>query len=134
MRNTNIEPQTTRYEIRNTLYEYRESRYLRTYKAKDIYVPIRHPSTLVENPLQIVLFLQNKPNFRKAKMNVNSLITMNYKKTNLVLSEVEWAKTNPISSKAKMNLKSLAGKSCLSSLLSEHTRWGHIVKPYPFTT
>jgi len=40
-------------------------------------------------------------------MNVNSLITMNYKKTNLVLSEVEWANSNPIKpnlKKAKMNI------------------------------
>jgi len=36
------------------------------------------PSTSVENPLQIYLFMQNKPNFRKSQMNVNSLITMNY--------------------------------------------------------
>ena len=79
------------------------------------------------------------------KMNVNLYVIEDYenktasgfKKTNLVLSEVEWAKTNPILSDLgglQMNLKSLAGKSCLSSLFSEHTRWAHIVKSYPFTT
>ena len=34
--------------------------------------------TLVKNPLQISSFMQNKANFRKAKMNVNSIITMDY--------------------------------------------------------
>jgi len=53
-------------------------------------------STSVENPLQIDLFMQNKPNFRKAKMNVSYSNKMNYKKTNLALSEVEWANSNPI--------------------------------------
>jgi len=60
-----------------------------------------------ESSTNQLLFMQNKPNFRKAKMNVNSLITMNYKKTNLVLSEVEWANSNPIKPnlrKAKMNV------------------------------
>ncbi|MHC4602908.1 MAG: hypothetical protein ACYS6W_06205, partial [Planctomycetota bacterium] len=33
---------------------------------------------LVKNPLQIAPFIQNKPNFRKAKMNVTAFITMNY--------------------------------------------------------
>ena len=35
-------------------------------------------STIVENPLQIGLFMQNKPNFQKAKMNVSFLITRDY--------------------------------------------------------
>ncbi|MFH1881357.1 MAG: hypothetical protein ABIL62_01430 [Planctomycetota bacterium] len=80
----------------------------------------REPST---NQL---LFMQNKPNFRKAKMNVNSLITIDYEKisdwtlgenkpnsnpiqtqSKPVLSAVEWANFR----KSKMNLKSLAGKS-----------------------
>jgi hypothetical protein len=34
--------------------------------------------TLVKNPLQIAPFMQNKPNFRKAKMNVTSFITNVY--------------------------------------------------------
>ncbi|MHC4463024.1 MAG: hypothetical protein ACYS30_16580, partial [Planctomycetota bacterium] len=34
--------------------------------------------TLVKNPLQIAPFMQNKPNFRKAKMNVTYYITKNY--------------------------------------------------------
>jgi len=53
---------------------------LTAYKAEDIYVPIRHlfsvfyplSSTSVESPLQINPFMQNKPNFQDAKMNINS--------------------------------------------------------------
>jgi len=44
-----------------------------------MYVPIRHPSTTVENPLQIDLFMQNKPNFRKSQMNANTFTQMAYK-------------------------------------------------------
>ena len=81
---------------------------------------------------------KNKPNsnpiISKAKMNANVFVTKDYENETAFRSQKNKPKTNPISSKAKMNLKSLAKKSGLSSLLSEHTRWGHIVKPYPFTT
>ncbi|GAG00814.1 unnamed protein product, partial [marine sediment metagenome] len=36
------------------------------------------PSTSVENPLQINLFMQNKPNFRKSQMNVSIFSQMAY--------------------------------------------------------
>jgi len=49
----------TQYAIRNTQYEHLFS-------------------TTVENPLQINLFMQNKPNFRKAKMNLNVYYTKVY--------------------------------------------------------
>jgi hypothetical protein len=80
---------TTQYAIRDTQYEH-----------PFIYVPIRHlssfvcclvsvvcglwsangPSTLVENPLQIDLFMQNKPNVKYAQINVSSFITSKYAK------------------------------------------------------
>jgi len=44
-------------------------RYLRAYKA---------PSTTVEESLQISSFIQNKPNFPDAQMNVTSIITVDY--------------------------------------------------------
>ena len=44
-----------------------------------IYVPIRH-STNVENPLQIDLFMQNKPKVKYAQINVSSFITSKYVK------------------------------------------------------
>jgi hypothetical protein len=45
------------------------------------YVLIKHPirhSTTVEDSLQIRLFMQNKPNFRKSQMNVNKVLTKDY--------------------------------------------------------
>jgi hypothetical protein len=36
-------------------------------------------STFVESPLQIHLFMRNKPNFRKPKMNISNYITKTYK-------------------------------------------------------
>jgi hypothetical protein len=43
-----------------------------------VFVPIRHYNCRGFSTNQL-LFMQNKPNFRKAKMIVNSLITINYK-------------------------------------------------------
>jgi len=52
--------------------------------------------TTVERALQIHLFMQNEPNFRKSQMNVSNLITRNYE-----ILDTWWAgknepKTNPI--------------------------------------
>jgi hypothetical protein len=45
-------------------------------------------STIVESPLQIDLFLQNKANFRKSQMNIKLIMTRNYeKKLNWTLGE-----------------------------------------------
>ena len=53
-------------------------------------------STIVDNPLQIGLFLQNKPNFPKAQMNLTSLITVDYENiANCKLCENK-PNTNPI--------------------------------------
>ena len=55
--------------------------------------------------------MQNKPNFRKSQMNVNPYNTTDYeRKRDWTLGESK-PNSNPISSKAKMNLKSLAKKS-----------------------
>ena len=40
----------------------------------------QRPSTLVENPLQIDLFMQNKPKVKNAQINVSSFITSKYVK------------------------------------------------------
>jgi hypothetical protein len=54
------------------------------------------PSTSVENPLQVNLFMQNKPNFRKSQMNLNSLLTMAYENiANWTLGESK-PNSNPI--------------------------------------
>jgi len=64
-------------------------------------------STLVENPLQISPFMQNKPNFRKSQMNVSSYNTIDYEKYIPLAGQKNKPKTNPIkpnSRKAKMNV------------------------------
>ena len=57
------------------------------------------PSTLVERPLQIALFMQNKPNFQKSQMNVNPYNTTDYEnKSDWTLGENKPNQTqsNPI--------------------------------------
>ncbi len=56
----------------------------------------REPST---NQL---LFMQNKPNFRKAKMNISNIITRNYKVFLPLAGQKNKPNSNPISSKAKI--------------------------------
>jgi hypothetical protein len=84
---------------------------LPAYKAADIYVPIRHTSTFVENPLQIHLFMQNKPNFKNSQMNLKSCNTIDYEnKSNWTLGENKpnsnpiKPNSKPISKKPKMNV------------------------------
>jgi len=86
----NYELWTTYREIRNTLYENRESSYLRAYKAPVICFlsSVVGTSTSVENPLQISLFMQNKPNLPKSQMNINPYNTTDYEnKSNWTLGE-----------------------------------------------
>jgi len=74
---------------------------LSAYKAADIYVPIRHPSTFVEDSLQISLFMQNKPNVKYAQINVNSYMKSIYEILDTWLSGKNKPNSNPI----KPNLK-----------------------------
>ncbi len=53
--------------------------------------------TTVEESLQIKLFMQNKPNFQKVKLNVNKVLTKDYEKKTLG----ERGKTKPIQSQLK---------------------------------
>ncbi len=55
-------------------------------------------STSVERPLQINLFMQNKANFQKSQMNVNNVLTSNYKNKTLRFSGKNKPKTNQIQS------------------------------------
>ncbi len=68
---------------------------------------LSRPSTSVENPLQINLFMQNKPNFRKSQMNVNPYNRTDYEnKSNWTLGESK-PNSNPNKPnlrKAKMNV------------------------------
>jgi hypothetical protein len=62
-------------------------------------------STLVESALQIRLFMQNKPNFRKSQMNVTDLFTREYEQKDTWWSGKNKANSNPIQSQYKANTK-----------------------------
>jgi len=82
--------------------------YLRAYKASDIYVPIRHYICRGLSTNQL-LFMQNKPNLRKAKMNVIIYNTMTYEKFIPLAGQKNKPNSNPIKPnlrKAKMNVNS----------------------------
>jgi len=59
----------------------------------------RQYSTSVENPLQIDLFLQNKPNFRKSQMNVSFLYTKDYENISGWTLGENKPNSNPISNR-----------------------------------
>jgi len=58
-------------------------------------------STFVENPRQINLFMQNKPNFKKAKMSLTIYITIAYGKLDTWFSWKNKANSNPIKANFK---------------------------------
>jgi len=71
--------------------------YLRAYKA-----PLHLSRTLYKS----AHFMQNKPNFKDAQMNVSSLITMNYKNFIPLAVQKNKPNSNPIKAnfkRAKMN-------------------------------
>ncbi len=62
-------------------------------------------STFVEMPLQISLFMQNKPNFRKSQMNVSIFSTMDYENlSNWTLGENK-PNSNPIVERVEIDAK-----------------------------
>jgi len=70
-----------RIVLRNSYFSYRDTNF---------------PSTTVENSLQIRLFMQNKPNFQKAQMNVTVFYTKEYESQTLSRSGKNKANTKPI--------------------------------------
>jgi hypothetical protein len=63
----------------------------------------RETFTDVMSPLQIKLFMQNKANFRKVKLNVNKVLTKDYEQM-----DTWWSgKTKPIQSQFKANQSQL---------------------------
>jgi len=69
--------------------------------------------TLVESALQIRPFMQNEPNFRKAKMNVYTVITKDYERNDIFAVQKNKPNSNPILSAVgglKMNVNSLITK------------------------
>ncbi len=72
------------------------------YRLSSVFCP--RTSTTVENPLQINLFMQNKPNLRKSQMNANLYNTTDYeRKRDWTLGESK-PNSNPISIKPKMDV------------------------------
>jgi len=70
-------------------------------------------STNVEDSLQINLFMQNKPNFRKSQMNANSLVTKDYENISDWTLGQNKPNSNPNKAnfqKAKMNASSFITK------------------------
>ena len=86
-------------------HNYRESSYLPTYKAADIYVPIRHYICRGFSTNQL-LFMQNKPNFKYAQINENSYVKSKYEKLDTWLS----GKNKPNSRKTQNERKTLFHK------------------------
>ena len=60
---------------------------------------------------------QYKPNFRRAKMNVNSLITKDYRKKDDFAVRKNKPNTNPIPERPKMNVTSIITKDYESERL-----------------
>jgi len=65
------------------------------------FVPVHGIFTTVERPLQIDPFMQNKPNFRKAKMNVTTFKSMNYEQRTMNDANKNKPNSNPISESPK---------------------------------
>ncbi len=84
-------------------HNHRESRI----EYQVIYMPISHLYICRESSTNQLLFMQNKPNFQNAQMNVSSILTTNYE--NKWQRRVRKNKPNsnpnkPNSRKAKMNV------------------------------
>jgi len=80
----------TLYDIRNTLYKL-----LSSIVCRPSSIVCRLSFTTVEESLQIRLFMQNEPNFRKSQMNVNNVLTTDYEKRTLGERGKNEPKTNP---------------------------------------
>jgi len=61
--------------------------------------------TFVKNPLQISSFMQNKPNFGKAQMNVNKVLTRDYEN----IANCKLRKNKPKQSQYKPKQSQFAG-------------------------
>jgi hypothetical protein len=80
--------------------------------------------TSVENPLQISLFLQNKPNFADALMNVSSYKTMNYEQITMNNANKNKPNTNPIKPNIKPIKANKMPKQTQSNPISKRSKNG----------
>jgi hypothetical protein len=96
---------------------------LRAYKA--LY-NCRETFTDVMSALQIRLFMQNKPNFRKSQMNASLVITKDYEKKDTWLC----GKTKPIQSQSKpIKANNMPKQSQFKPNLSRRSLWRSRNKP-----
>jgi len=93
-----MQPWATIYAIRNTRYAIRNTQYEHL------------PFTSVENPLQIDLFMQNKPNSLNVQIYINIYDTKTYKNKTASGSRKKQTQSNPISKMPKMNANSILTK------------------------
>jgi hypothetical protein len=67
--------------------------------SHEMILPAYKALHLSRNLYKSPLFMQNKPNFRKAEMNVSAVITKDYRKNDAFAVQ----KTNPIQTQFKAN-------------------------------
>jgi len=82
---------------------------LKKYSSCRVLGPLHLSRTLYKS----TLFMQNKANFRKAKMNVNSFITKDYERNDIFAVPENKANSNPIKANlpnAQMNISSVLTK------------------------
>jgi hypothetical protein len=76
-----------------------------------VFYTCRETITDVMSALQIHLFMQNKPNFRKSQMNINEVLTTDYDKMDTWSIEKNKANSNPIQTQFKANTKPIKAKT-----------------------
>ena len=106
--------------------------YLCAYRApyKALYC-CRALSIIIEDSLQISPFMQNKPNFQKAQMNVSPVVTREYKNiSNWTLSENK-PNTNPIKPNfhGGLNERELLCRKRVMEMILKTAKFGIIMMP-----
>jgi hypothetical protein len=79
-------------------------------------------STFVESPLQINFFMQNKPNFPKAKIKLNLYLTKDYEHEPPLRQPAKQTQFKPNSKPIKPNFTSADSPSIRRSLESKYKR------------
>jgi hypothetical protein len=89
----------------------RNSWFIHDLRAFNVLYNCRYTFTDVMSALQINLFMQNKPNFRKSQMNVTKVLTKEYVHMDTWSSGKNKPNTNPIQSQFKPNSNPIKAKT-----------------------